>query len=124
MRPSIALFATALFASASLGVASAQDVYVPTAPEAGPSFGDAAPLQIMTGESVFTTAGDEIGSVEEVAVGADGSQMAIISVGEFLGLGGKQVAISGAELSARAEGGYTVSYTAEQLEAMPEHAAN
>jgi hypothetical protein len=81
-------------------------------------------VQITPGEPVYNEAGEEIGSVESVSVGADGSQLAIVSVGEFLGLGGKQVAISGGDLSARADGGYSVSYTEEELEALPDHVGN
>ncbi|MEY4879156.1 MAG: hypothetical protein RJB62_625 [Pseudomonadota bacterium] len=122
MKNILAICATALLTTGTIGIANAQDVTAPTA-HGAPAVGDTAPLQIMTGESVYNTDGDEIGSVEEIAVGADGSQTVILSVGEFLGLGGKMVAVPASELSARADGGYSVSYTADQLQSMPEHAA-
>ena len=93
----------------------------PAAEAAAPALEAEAEVAIMTGESVYNLEGEEIGEIEEVTAGADGTQSAIISVGEFLGLGGKQVMIPASELSARAEGGYTVNYTQEQLEQMPEH---
>jgi len=119
MRTLAMLFAATTLSVGSIGVASAQ-VSEPVQPSPA---AEAPASVIMTGDSVYNFDGEEIGSIEDVNIDATGDQNAVLSVGEFLGLGGKQVLIPASELSARAEGGYTVNYTQEQLEQMPEHQA-
>ena len=124
MRNLKTLVAVAALSIGGTAIATAQET-APAQPAPAPEAQAEAEagLTIMTGESVYNLEGEEIGSVEEINVGADGAQSAIVSVGEFLGLGGKLVLIPASELSAREEGGYMVNYTQEQLEQMPEHQA-
>jgi hypothetical protein len=62
--------------------------------------------------------------VEEVITGDDGSEQAVVSVGGFLGLGSKKIAVSTSQLTAKDDGtGYTIAMTAEEIEAAPEYAA-
>lgn len=74
----------------------------------------------LVGQSVFDANGEEVGTVEEVVTGEDGSELAVLSVGEFLGIGEKKIAVSPSELQPNAEGtGLTIAMTAEDIEAAP-----
>jgi hypothetical protein len=72
------------------------------------------------GASVFDVAGQEVGTVDEIIVAADGSEEAVLSVGGFLGLGAKKITVAKTSLESNAEGtGYTIALTAEEIEAAP-----
>ena len=74
----------------------------------------------LDGASVYDSAGERIGELDDILMGADGSSMAAsLDVGGFLGMGEKDVAIPVTDL-APAEDGFTVNMTQEELEAMPE----
>lgn len=74
----------------------------------------------LVGQSVFDANGQEVGAVEEIVTGDDGSELAVLSVGEFLGIGEKRIAVATSELQPNAEGtGLTIALTAEDIEAAP-----
>ena len=76
----------------------------------------------MTGSAVYDSSGQQVGSVDEIITGADGSEQAVISVGGFLGLGSKKIAVPVSQLTPKDDGsGYTTTMTAEDIEAAPEH---
>lgn len=50
-------------------------------------------LSRLIGGSVYDEAGQKLGSVDDVILGRDGRLQAVLSVGSFLGVGGKLVAI-------------------------------
>ena len=70
----------------------------------------------MVGDSLYGQADEEIGAVEGFVL--NGEPMVIVSVGEYLGLGAKNVLLPASELIERAEGGYTIVYTEDELQAM------
>lgn len=74
----------------------------------------------LVGQSVVDASGQEVGTVEEVVTGDDGSELAVLSVGEFLGIGEKKIAVATSELQPNAGGtGLTTAMTAEDIEAAP-----
>lgn len=76
----------------------------------------------LEGQNVFDANGQPVGTVKSVITADDGSQQAILSVGGFLGLGAKQISVDVNELQENADGsGYTISLTAEEIEAAPAH---
>jgi hypothetical protein len=117
MRNLASLFVFAILSTGAMGSANAQDTPAPQPPFAS----EQAQHEPVADDSIFDEAGAEIGSIENVMAKADGSADIAVSVGEFLGLGGKTVLLSSSDLTPRDEGGYSVSYTEEQLEAMPEY---
>lgn len=76
----------------------------------------------LEGKTVYDASGQEVGTVENVEIGADGAETAILSVGGFLGIGQKKISVSKSELQTNADGsGVTLSMTAEEIEAAPAH---
>ncbi len=76
----------------------------------------------LTGQSVFDASGTQVGTVASVVTEADGSQAAVISVGSYLGMGDKSIHVPASELTANADqSGLTISMTADEIEAAPEH---
>jgi sporulation protein YlmC with PRC-barrel domain len=74
----------------------------------------------MVGKGVFDSSGQQIGVVDEITTVEDGSEAAILSVGEFLGIGEKKIAVLTSELQANSDGsGYTLAMSAEDIEAAP-----
>lgn len=74
------------------------------------------------GQPVVSEGGEEIGTIVQVVADADGGgRFAVVDVGEFLGIGQKQVAIDMRHLSLGADGQVRSSVTADQLESMPEY---
>lgn len=74
----------------------------------------------LEGQAVFDANGQEVGTVEKIVSAEDGTQTAILSVGGFLGIGVKKIAVSADTLEPNAEGtGVTVALTAEEIEAAP-----
>lgn len=74
----------------------------------------------LEGQTVYDESGQEVGTVAEVRTAEDGTETAILSVGGFLGIGEKQIAVSKSELQHKADGsGVTLSMTAEEIEAAP-----
>ncbi|WP_372423533.1 PRC-barrel domain-containing protein [Salinarimonas chemoclinalis] len=71
---------------------------------------------------VWGADGEEIGEVEEVVVGADGTHYIVLEVGGFLGIGDDDVAIPMDRFAARGDEGLVlVSMTEEELEQMAEY---
>lgn len=76
----------------------------------------------LTGQAVFDSSGAQIGTVERVVADANGIESAIVSVGAYLGVGSRSVAIPKSELTAKSDGtGLTLSMTNEEIEALPAH---
>lgn len=124
---------TAILAGATLpAVAIAQDgaVTSPATPPAATSevpAADAANIRAgaLIGAPVTNSAGEDVGKVTDLLIGTDNKiSAAVISVGGFLGVGDKQVALSLSELTVRADqdGDLSVKVAAskDQLKAMPE----
>jgi sporulation protein YlmC with PRC-barrel domain len=75
----------------------------------------------MVGRSIYGSAGDEIGNVDEVVMAPDGRVgSALVHVGGFLGFGGKQVAIDVSTLQLQGERLVT-NMTEEQVKELPAH---
>ncbi|GGK43012.1 PRC-barrel domain-containing protein [Salinarimonas ramus] len=71
---------------------------------------------------VYGINGEEIGEVEEIVVGADGTHYIVLEVGGFLGIGDDDVAIPMDRFAARGEESLVlVSMTEDELEAMAEY---
>ena len=117
MKVLTSLSAVVLMSGATFGIAYAQQLPLPQL--APPEAQAQAESQPLAGDLVFSSEGEEIGTIEEVMINADESVEVIISVGQFLGFGGKLVAVPESALTARLDGGFSVSYTGEQLESMP-----
>lgn len=76
----------------------------------------------VVGQPVVSEGGEEIGTVVQVVADANGGgRFAVVDVGEFLGIGQKQVAIDMRHLSLGADGQVRSNVTADQLESMPEY---
>ncbi|MGE0425842.1 MAG: PRC-barrel domain-containing protein [Reyranellaceae bacterium] len=75
--------------------------------------------------SVRNASNDKIGDVEDVYVDKDGKiQTVVVSVGGFLGMGDKNVALNWKDLQARRDGDsliLTSSFTKDQLKSMPKY---
>lgn len=76
----------------------------------------------IVGQPVMTESGEEVGTIVQVVDDANGGgRAAVVDVGEFLGIGQKQVAIDVRHLSLGADGQVRSNMTADQLESMPEY---
>lgn len=76
----------------------------------------------VVGQPVLSKDGEEIGRVAMiVADGNNESEFAVIEVGEFLGIGDKQVAIDVRHLQLGADGQIQSDVTADTLQSMPEY---
>lgn len=96
----------------------------PAAPETMPPADASNASAIKVGEAVFESGGQEIGKVAELATAEDGSEMAVISVGDFLGMEPKKIAVSADALRPSADGkGFTIPMTAEEVDAAPPYEA-
>ena len=82
----------------------------------------------VVGQTVVSQDGEEIGTVVQVVQGQPGQpgqgQLAVVEVGEFLGIGEKQVAIEMSRLSMGADGQIRSDVTEDTLESMPEYDAS
>jgi sporulation protein YlmC with PRC-barrel domain len=81
----------------------------------------------VIGTDVFNTAGDRIGTIEDVMLEkmSNGIMFAVIGFGGFLGIGEKYHAIPWSTLDYDPDkGGYIVPFTKEQLEAAPSYSIN
>ena len=79
----------------------------------------------VIGTSVYNTAGENIGTIEDVMLDklSNGIMFAVIGFGGFLGIGEKYHAIPWSVLDYEpSRGGYVVPFTREQLEAAPSYA--
>jgi sporulation protein YlmC with PRC-barrel domain len=78
----------------------------------------------IIGRNVVDIAGDDVGSVGDLLLGADGQiTHVMVDVGGFLGLGARTVALEVGSLTAeQGDGGdFVVGLTREQIEALPEY---
>jgi hypothetical protein len=76
----------------------------------------------VVGRPVVGEGGEEIGTIVQLVEDANGGgRLAVVDVGEFLGIGQKQVAIDVRHLSLGADGQVRSDVTADQLQSMPEY---
>ncbi len=78
----------------------------------------------VIGTAVYNTAGDRIGSIEDVMLEkmSNGIMFAVIGFGGFLRIGEKYHAVPWSTLDYdEGKGGYVVPFTREQLEAAPSY---
>jgi len=122
--------AAALMLGAAFSTSFAQDEPAQEDPYAAPPAQEeptsAAPSESaggeLVGQAVFDANGQQVGTVAEIATDETGSEVAVLSVGEFLGLGAKQIAVATTDLQPNADGtGLTIALTAEDIEAAPEY---
>jgi sporulation protein YlmC with PRC-barrel domain len=81
----------------------------------------------VIGTSVYNTAGERIGTIEDIMLEkmSNSIMFAVIGFGGFLGIGEKYHAIPWSSLDYdEAKGGYSVPFTREQLEAAPSYSIN
>ena len=81
----------------------------------------------VIGTAVYNTAGDRIGTIEDVMLEkmSNDIMFAVIGFGGFLGIGEKYHAIPWSVLDYNEDhGGYVVPFTEEQLKAAPAHSIN
>lgn len=76
------------------------------------------PVRELVGMNVLTDNGEDVGEIDDFVI-LDGSIQAVVGVGGFLGLGEHDVALSLDDLDWDGEN-MVVSFTREELEAMPE----
>lgn len=96
----------------------------PAAPEAAPPAAADDASAVKVGEAVFESGGQEIGKIAELATAEDGSEMAVISVGGFLGMEPKKIAVSADSLRPSVDGkGVAIPMTAEEVDAAPPYEA-
>jgi putative membrane protein len=85
-----------------------------------------APQQVraeeVIGSTVVNANGDEVAEIEDIVIDQDQAQYAILSVGGFLGIGEKNVAVPLDQLQLGEDETYLMSAdTEEQLEQLPEY---
>lgn len=88
---------------------------------------DAIAASRVIGTDVYSTAGQKIGTIEDIMLekSANGIMFAVIGFGGFLGIGEKYHAIPWSALDyEKSRGGYVVPFTEEQLKAAPAHSIN
>ena len=88
---------------------------------------DAIPASRVIGTAVYNSAGDNIGTIEDVMLDktSNGIMFAIVGFGGFLGIGEKYHALPWSVLDYQEDrGGYVVPFTKEQLEAAPVNSIN
>lgn len=96
--------------------AQTSDEYAPQSEPAAPASSSAD----MVGKAVFDSTGQQVGTVEEITTVEDGSEAAVLSVGGFLGLGEKKIAVVTSDLQPSSDGsGFTLAMTADEIEAAP-----
>ena len=82
----------------------------------------AVSLEEVLGADVVSAAGEDIAEIEDVVLDQTGEYHAILSVGGFLGIGGKRVAVPLDQLQLGENEAYMMTAeTEEQLEQMPEY---
>jgi sporulation protein YlmC with PRC-barrel domain len=83
---------------------------------------DALSEEELVDQPVYSRDGEEIGTVANVVADENGeSKFAVVDVGDFLGIGGKQVAIDVQNLEMTADGRIQSDVTADLLQSMPEY---
>jgi len=88
---------------------------------------EAIPASKVIGTAVYNTAGQNIGTIEDVMLEKTSNNImfAVIGFGGFLGIGEKYHAIPWSLLDYQStRGGYVVPFSKEQLEAAPAHSIN
>jgi putative membrane protein len=84
--------------------------------------GQVVSIEEVLGASVVNAEGDEVAEIEDVVLGQGDQYYAILSVGGFLGIGDKKVAVPFDQLQLGEDEVYLMSgETEEQLEQMPEY---
>jgi putative membrane protein len=84
--------------------------------------GQVVSIEEVLGASVVNAEGDEVAEIEDVVLGDGDQYYAILSVGGFLGIGDKKVAVPLDQLQLGEDEAYLMSgETEEQLEQMPEY---
>jgi putative membrane protein len=79
-------------------------------------------IEEVLGSTVVNSAGEEVAEIEDIVLDANQKYYAILSVGGFLGIGDKKVAIPLDQLQLGEDQVYLMSaQTEEQLEEMPEY---
>jgi sporulation protein YlmC with PRC-barrel domain len=88
---------------------------------AEPSAGQLS-AQDVIGTEVVNTKGDQVGEIKDLVIDQDQIEYAVVSVGGFLGIGAKEVAIPLDQLKLGKDQTYLMSAETEaQLEKMPEY---
>lgn len=88
---------------------------------------DAITASRVMGTNVYNTAGESIGSIEDVMLDKTSNSImfAVIGFGGFLGIGEKYHAVPWSVLDYDVDrGGYVVPFSREQLEAAPVYSIN
>jgi hypothetical protein len=76
----------------------------------------------VIGTDVKNGSGEDIGKVEDVVIDQEQNVYAVVSVGGFLGIGGKEVAIPMDVLKPGPENdGLVTAMTKEELEGLPDY---
>ncbi len=76
----------------------------------------------LEGRAIHNRDGEEIGTIASVVADDNGeSKFVVVDVGDFLGIGGKQVAIDIQHLQMTADGQIQSEVTSDVLESMPEY---
>lgn|GEM_PF-6412596 len=87
------------------------------------STSELAPLaDRLVGKNVTNGSGDDVGEITDLAIGPDQNGYAIVAVGQFLGLGGKDIPVQLSELSMQGDNVVLMSQSTEEaLKARPEY---
>jgi putative membrane protein len=97
----------------------------PEQPGAAPQPQQAISMEKLLGSPVVNTKGDKVGKIEDVVLDQTGKYFAVLSVGGFLGIGDKDVAVPLNDLQLGEDEAYLMSATTEdQLKQMPEYDAD
>lgn len=79
-------------------------------------------LSGATGQTVFDSQGRSVGKISAVGNDSKGQQVAIVSAGQYLGLGSKDVLIPASSLQSKADGsGFITTMSQDDIQALPEY---
>jgi putative membrane protein len=92
------------------------------AQKAAPQPGQTVSIENLLGANVVNAKGDDVAEIEDVVLDQSGKYYAVLSVGGFLGIGEKKVAVPLDELQLGKDKAYLMTAeTEDQLKQMPEY---
>jgi putative membrane protein len=90
--------------------------------QAAPAPGQTVSIENVLGAEVVNAKGEDVAEIEDVVMDQSGKQYAVLSVGGFLGIGEKKVAVPLDELQLGEDKAYLMTAeTEDQLKQMPEY---
>lgn len=113
MNSASRLLAALALAGAAAAPATAQDTPPPAASA------PAGPIVDLTGQRIFNSDGDWIGTVSRMGADTQGQPLAAVTIERHLGIAGTTVLFPMGSLQPREKGGYMTNLTGDQIKQLP-----